>query len=130
MNTLYEFTCWQCAVQHLTETGSLPDDWVGTPCGASLCPDCARVDGLSKAARVATAFTPDDAKIEPEIGCGVERFFATAMPNANAVLLSFSHGSIHLSLAESEALAACLTGANQIARGEHSVQVRLEGSGQ
>lgn len=134
MNAVYEFTCWQCAVQHLNATGSLPDDWVGTPCGAALCPDCARVDGLSKAAPFPTAFTPHDAKIEPEpeskAGCGVERFFASAMPTANAVLLSFSRGSIQLSLAESEALAGCLSGANQILRGQHSVQAGGAETGQ
>lgn len=51
-----------------------------------------------------------------------ERFFAIFKPTTGGVALCFDRGMIELTLAESEALAGCLNGANQIARGQHPAQ--------
>jgi hypothetical protein len=72
---------------------------------------------------VPVGFTPSD----PVTGAGVERFFAAYMPNRASVMLFFDHGNVELTRAESEALEACLSGANQIARGAHAVQAVQSG---
>lgn len=118
--------CAQCAASYVTwsgvgRPGDIPPRWVIVD-GALLCDDCVRARFAAQPdvapPDFPVAFTPSDVRI----AAGVERFFACFMPREQKVMLSFEAGHVLLSLAESEAIVACLSGANMIALGHHPAQ--------
>lgn len=123
------FQCTTCDAQFNSQATTLPAGW-GKAGSNIYCPACSKALALradkeaqgdwwrSPTPPILTAATPSDAAI----GAGVERFFAVPMPRRGGVTIFFDRGSVELSLAESEALCACLTGANTILKTQHPAQ--------